>query len=220
MDIQEFDFSVNLLKAILWQYNGAATLQALLKSKQAWYDENQEQFWNDWLVNIFDLRTANEFGLRVWSIILNLPLFVSTEADPLTKPTFGFDNAFFKNFDRGNFSNFNGGTNALPLETKRLALQLRYFQLTTAGCVPEVNRFLKYIFGDMGLVFLKDNHDMTQTYVFTFPLTSDLLYLFTNFDILPRPAAVASDFERFGRGDVFGFDNPAFKNFDRGNFAL
>lgn len=219
-DIQTLDFSVNLLKAILWQYNEAKNLQSLLTQKQAWYDVNQQKFWDDWVVNVFDLRTANEFGLKVWSIILALPLFVSSTPDNLvTKPTIGFDDAYFKNFDRGNFSTKSGGTNSLSLATKRLALQLRYFQLVTAGCVPEVNRFLAYVFKDLGKVFLVDNHDMTQRYVFTFPLSSELTYLFSNFDILPRPAAVGSEVSRLARAAIFGFDSPFFANFDRGNFG-
>ena len=72
--IQEFDFSVDLLQAILWQYNNATSLQSLLNSEQAWVIENQTEFWENWLRDVFDLRTANEFGLSVWSIILGIPL--------------------------------------------------------------------------------------------------------------------------------------------------
>jgi len=219
--IQDIDFSVNLLRAILWQYNEAKNLQAILQDEQAWYDANQQGFWEDWVKNVFDMRTANEFGLKVWSIILQIPLFVTSTPDDLTtKPTIGFDNSFFMNFDRGNFSTMTGGTNSLSLETKRLALRLRYFQLTTSGTVPEINRFLKYIFGSLGPVFLVDNHDMSQRYVFLFQLSSDLQYLFNNFDILPRPAAVTSTYERLDRPAMLGFDSSFYTNFDRGNFPL
>ena len=34
MNIQEFDFSVDILQALLWQYNDATKLQALLQKKQ------------------------------------------------------------------------------------------------------------------------------------------------------------------------------------------
>src|ERR1700733_14966336 len=74
-DIQQFDFSVNLLQAILWQYNDAINLQALLEAKDSWYFNNQTQFWNHWFNNVFNLATANDFGLAVWSIILGQPTF-------------------------------------------------------------------------------------------------------------------------------------------------
>lgn len=219
-NIQAFDFSVDLLKTILWQYNNAENLQKIVAEKQAWYDANQTEFWGDWLVDVFDLRTANEFGLSVWSIILGLPLFVNTTPDDLTtKPTFGFDSSFFKNFDRGNFSTTTGDTNNLPLETKRLALQLRAFQLSASGTVPETNRFLAYIFGPLGKAFVVDNHDMTQTYVFTFQIDANLNYLLSNFDLLPRPAGVKNIYKRLDRADIFGFDSSFFANFNNGNFG-
>lgn len=71
---QEFDFSINLLEALIWQYNNAPRLESLLRQKQTWYDVNNRDFWQDWLRDVFDLRTANTFGLRVWSIILGLSL--------------------------------------------------------------------------------------------------------------------------------------------------
>lgn len=215
--IEQFDFSVNLLQALLWQYNEAVNLQAILQAKSDWYDVNQTQFWQDWITDVFNLATANEFGLKVWSIILALPLFVSSAPDSLSKPTFGFDNAYFMNFDNGNFSSRTGSTNDLPLATKRLALQLRYFQLCSSGTVPEINRFLAYVFADFGKVYLVDKHNMTQEYHFDFPITSDLQYLFNNFDILPRPAGVGSTYLNVTR-KCFGFG--AFGlNFDNGNFG-
>lgn len=189
--IQEFDFSVDLLRALLWQYDKAANLQSLLADKKAWYDVNQTAFWEGWIRDVFDLRTASEFGLIVWSVILDLPLFVNTPPD-LGKPTFGFDGAGHVNFDNGNFTDTSGSSYYLPLETKRLALQLRYFQLTSAGTVPEINRMLKYLFAGRGKAFLNDFGNMAQQYVFAFPVTWDLAYLFNNYDILPRPAGVSS----------------------------
>jgi hypothetical protein len=215
-DIQMFDFIVDLLAALLWQYNSATRLQSILQQKQDWYSENQTQFWTDWYTNVFNLATANEFGLNVWSIILNLPLFVNSSSDSLSKPTFGFNAGYFKNFGRGNFSSRTGGTAALSLEIKRIALQLRYFQLCSSGTVPEINRFLAYVFRNYGKAFLLDGHDMTQSYVFEFTLTGDLQYLFENFDLLPRPAGVGSTWSDSTRR-VFGF-GAANLNYNNGNF--
>ena len=88
--IQAFDFSVDLMRALLWQYNDAARLEALLRQKQTWYDANQSAFWSDWLADVFDLRTANDFGLSVWAIILDIPLIVASAVDPSDKPLWGF----------------------------------------------------------------------------------------------------------------------------------
>lgn len=214
--IQELDFSVDLLKALLWQYNKAQSLQTLLEQKSQWYELNQTEFWQNWIRDVFDLRTANQFGLVVWGIILGLKLYVNTAPTP-EKPTFGFDNILYTNFDNGNFSNTHGATYMLPVGTQRIALQLRYAQLTSSGTVPEINRILRYIFRDYGNAFLLDYHNMSQRYIFNFPVTADLRYLFDNYDILPRPAGVKSSYGD-ATLDYFGFA-PDDLNFDNGNFG-
>jgi hypothetical protein len=87
--IEEFDFSVDVLSALLWRHNEANVLQSLLQSKQNWYQQNHTQFWTDWCTNVFNLDTANEFGLSVWAQILGVPLQLIVPAN--TGPQFGFD---------------------------------------------------------------------------------------------------------------------------------
>lgn len=214
--IQQFDFSVDLLRAILWQCNNAINLQALLDAKDAWYQQNQTEFWTNWIENVFDLRTANDFGLAVWSIILGQPTYISNAASPTDYPSWGFG-AFHKNFTRGNFASNTGNTYQLPTETARLLLQLRYFQLTSSGTVPEINRMLKYVFANYGSAYLEDRLDMTQRYVFRFPLSSNLILLFENFDVLPRPAGVGSSYYQ-ATISYFGF-GVFHTNFGNGNFG-
>ena len=214
--IQPLDFSVNLLRALLWQYNEATTLQSLLEKKADWYEVNQTQFWENWIRDVFDLRTANQFGLVVWGILLGLKLYVNTAPQP-SQPVIGFDNILFANFDNGNFGSKNGTSYMLPVATQRIALQLRYARLTGCGAVPEINRILKYVFKDYGRAFVLDYGNMHQQYVFLFPLTSDLKYLFDNYDILPRPAGVKSRYID-GTLEAFGF-GPTHLNFDNGNFG-
>lgn len=144
--IQAVDFSVDLLRALLWQYNDAARLEGLLRQKQAWYDENQSAFWSNWLADVFDLRTVTEFGCAVWAIILDVPLSVSTPEEG-EKPTWGFG-TYRENFTNGNFSSTQAS--GLTLAQKRIILQLRYFQLVNRGAVPEINAFFLYLFGRIG----------------------------------------------------------------------
>jgi hypothetical protein len=91
MNIQEFNYSVNLLQSILWQYDEATNLIGLINKKNSWYNVNQTQFWENWYNNVFNLLTANSFGLSVWSIILNLPLFLLATPEPDDAPIFGFN---------------------------------------------------------------------------------------------------------------------------------
>lgn len=211
--VQEFDFSVDLLRALLWQYNEAEKLEGLLREKQAWYDANQSTFWSDWITDVFDLRTANDFGLAVWSIILNIPLVILSQDDP-DKPIFGFEE-FRENFNNGNFASTTGS--ALTTEQKRIVLRLRYFQLVTRGAIPEVNRFLAYLFESQGPAYVVDGYNMTARYVFGFPVSSAFEAVLTEYDLLPRPAGVKIDFVIIGDADGFGFGR-YHENFTNGNF--
>lgn len=213
--IQSFDTSVNLMQSLLWQYNDATKLQSLLQDKQDWYNTNQSKFWDDWYRDVFDLRTANDFGLAVWSIILGQPIIFPNVGDP-AKPTWGFGSVH-KNFNRGNFVSTNGYTYVLSKETARVCLRLRYYQLTGACTVPAINRALKDVFAEYGAVYLIDNHNMTQNYIFNFNPPYDMDYAFKNFDILPRPATVGSSFSVI-INQAWGFDQ-YHENFDHGNFS-
>lgn len=191
--IQPFDFNLNVLAPLLWQYQNSPNLLSLLQNKQNWYNTNQVQFWEDWYTDVFNLQTANLFGLSVWSIILGQPIVFNNTADPSQVPWgFGTNNV---DFTQGNFAGGAGGTYALPSTAARILLQLRAFQLVSSGTVPEVNRMLAYVFKSYGPAWLVDNGDMTQTYMFDFTLPADLIFIFNNIDILPRPAGVLSTYE-------------------------
>lgn len=212
MRIQEFDYSVDILQAILWKYDEAVTLQSLLSQKQDWYTVNQTEFWSNWYNDVFNLLTANDFGLSVWAQILGLPIFINTNPDPVGKPIWGFGTNY-KNFTHGNFSNSNQNI-SLPTEQKRIILRLRYFQLITRGAAPEVNAFLQIVFADYGSVYMLDGLDMSITYVFTFTPPPNLLTVLKDYDILPRPAGVGIKYV-INPGQYFGFGS-AYKNFDNG----
>lgn len=188
---QLFDFSTNALQALIWQYDNTTALRDLLTEKQAWYDVNQTQFWNDWITNVFDLRTANDFGCAVWAIILQIPLSIVQSG--VSRDAWGFGQ-YHTNFTRGNFGKDAQQVLPLTLEQKRLVLQLRYFQLITRGTVPEINAFMKRIFAALGPVYVQDNLDMTMTYQFGFVIPSSLQFILRFYDLLPRPAGVSVTF--------------------------
>lgn len=212
--IQALDFSVDLMRALLWQYNDAARLEALVRQKQTWYDANQSAFWSDWVADVFDLRTANDFGLSVWAIILDIPLVVASAVDPVDKPIWGFGQ-YRENFTNGNFAAIS--SSALSTEQKRLVLRLRYFQLVNDGAVTEINAFFAYLFAPLGPAYVKDGYDMRARYVFEFPMSSALEVVLTEFDLLPRPAGVKVDYVILGDADGWGFGR-YHENFTNGNF--
>lgn len=204
-------------KALLWQYNEAKTLESLLQQKEDWYNEFNEDFWNNWIADVFDIETANAFGLTVWSIILNLPLTIG-DGEVAQKPTWGFG-SLNQNFNNGNFNNVPGNTVNLNTEQARVVLWLRGYQITSSGAIPEINKFLKYLFMDklqLGKVYAFDNLDMTMSYIFNFEPDQALRFALENLDILPRPSGVEINIQ-YDPVPGWGF-GPFNLNYNNGNF--
>lgn len=210
--VQELDFSVDLLQAILWQYNDAARLQSLLEQKQVWYTDNQATFWGEWVRDVFNMLTANEFGLSVWGIILGIPLSIGLPGTG-ARPVWGFG-VNNQNFEHGNFGRDSAGVAGLTLEEKRLVLRLRYFQLVSDGTAPHTNFVLREVFGGG---YVLDPEDMTCTYVFSSAVSPAVLTVIEDMDLLPRPAGVGINI-LVDPGLVFGFD-PYYQNFEHGGFG-
>lgn len=214
--VQAFDYSVNVLRALLWQYNRASKLESILTSKQLWYLQNQTEFWTDWFRDVFDVRTVNAFGAQVWSRILGVRLSIETNPVIAGAPQWGFG-PYAQNFTRGNFAQGGSGSVVLSIEQQRLVLRLRYFQLITRCTVPEINRFMASVFGDLGKVYVQDLNDMSFiVYVFDFSPDSQLSFILQNYDLLPRPATVGVSYIVTAR-DVFGFGEFN-ENFENGTF--
>lgn len=212
--VQPFDSSVNLLAAILWQYEDAEKLLHLARAKQAWVNTNQTEFWSSWYRDVFNVDTANDFGLAVWARILNVQLGINVP--PQTKKAFGFGQ-YYANFNNGNFAVPFARTQGLTTEQKRMVVKLRYFQLTSRCTVPEINRFMNSMFGE-GKVYVLDPHDMSfAIYMFGFNPDSQTRFILDEFDLLPRPAGVGAKWQVKMR-PVFGF-GPYNLNFNNGTFG-
>lgn len=211
---QDFDASVNLLAAILWQYEDSERLKALAYAKQAWTTESQTNFWMGWYRDVFNVDTANAFGLSIWGRILNIRLGV--DVAPQNKVAFGFG-AVHKNFNApSNFAVDSDRTQSLTVEQQRLVIKLRYFQLTSRGTIPEINRFLKIMFEADGGAFVIDAHDMTMIYQFNFTPSSQLTFILDEYDLLPRPGGVGVRWQT-KMNPSFGFGQYNL-NFNNGNF--
>lgn len=220
MRIELIDLAVDVTTALLWQYNNATNLTGLIDDKNDWLVANYTAFWGNWYTDVFNLGTCNEFGLSVWSVILNLPVFPNDVPSP-TNLKWGFG-AFRKNFNNGNFGKKTNNVPQLTTEEKRLVLKLRYYRLSSRASIsnewgiPNINAFLATAFADFGRVYALDGLNMTMRYVFDFSISTDLLEFLRIYDVLPRPCGVGIKYVLTGR-DSWGFGADR-KNFNNGNF--
>lgn len=217
--VQNFETSTNILRAILWQYEDAEKLLSLARAKQYFVDKAQSEFWSNWYRDVFNVDTANDFGLSVWSKILEIPLGYEAEAQP-DKVAFGFG-PYRKNFQpESNFGNRTGGFQSLSVDQKRILIKLRYVQLTHRPSVPIINEALQRIFvdGRGTQVYVYDNYEMEfAAYVFNQEPGQAIREILENFDILPRPSGVGVAWI-VEREESFGFSENR-RNFNNGNFG-
>lgn len=188
-------FNGDLTQALKWMQNNAPNIQALVTQKGSWYGKFNDTFWNNWEASVFDLRTANPFGLMVWCIILGVPsqlfgLYPNSNAWAYganrqnfvysglgTAPTIPVGQ---RNTVGGNFAG-GGNTTLLNLNEVRQALQLRYVALVSNGRLSFINRMLRFIFnGDQpwnfaagSYFYVVDSTSPAQTLVTTPPVTQD-----------------------------------------------
>lgn len=214
---QELDFNVNLLRSILWQYENADKLKALVLGQQEWINENHTEFWNNWIRDVFNLKTANAFGLAVWARILNVSLTIDREQNIDDVFGFGIEH---ENFNNGGFGVAAGAIDNVSVEQARKILLARYFTLTYAPTAPNINMILEVIFGE-GAVYVVDSLDMRYEYRFNSDPDYGTRELIKNVDFLPRPAAVSASYTTIpvaGSGFGFGFGENNL-NFENGGFT-
>lgn len=211
--VQPFDPSANLLAALLWQHNNAVRLTCLIQAKQAWINTNQEDFWKSWLRDVFDLRTANEFGLQVWGIILGIPISIGVNEPVVIRNSFGFGENNL-NFNNGNFLPSQYSGEKLTMDEARFVLRMRYFCLICRPCTWQINQFLAKVFPSISC---QDSLDMSSiTYTFADPVSPALNNILEKYAVLPRAATIGTGQDSTGK-PVFGFGEYN-QNFNNGTF--
>ena len=210
------DCTINLNKALDWQRSDAEFIKQFIANKQAWYEKNHCKFWNDWAIDVFNLETANEFGLSVWSVILDESLQGESSPSAVGFPAFGFGSNN-KNFGRGGFGVNTAQTISFTTEQKRLVLKLKaYILFGFNGSIAQLNERLERLFGTDQISAL-DGFDMTWTYVVRDREIIDLIREIKRRNLLPRPAGVDVKVIYNAAVRRWGFGKHYF-NFNRGNF--
>ncbi len=191
MEILQIDPQIDLKQCLLWQYNNAPALRALLLQKEDWYKAHQQEFWEYWYNNVFNLETADNFGLQVWGEILDFPRQVRS---------------------------VDGQLHVLTKEQYRAVLKGQMLKFNMGASAPDINKWLKVVFGSRGKVYCLDNLNMSAVpFVFEQAPSDEILWLLANVDFLPRPAGVGYEVRIVG-ADIFGFNGNGMQTFNNGTF--
>lgn len=212
--VQDINFDVNLWRSILWQHEGAPKALALCEHDQFFADTHVKKFWNDFITDIYNLKTANTFGLYIWARILGSSISISMGSP---KDNWGFGSND-KNFENAGFAYSSSGS-VLTIESTRILLLMRFFELTMAPTIPNINYMLQQVFGE-GQAYAVDLYEtqaMEMQYFFLEQLPTDLIDVFDKEDVLPRPSGVLCTYSVVPR-DAWGL-GPNHLNFENGSFA-
>lgn len=185
-------YNGDITQALKWLQSNAPNIQSLVNQKAAWYQQYNDSFWSDWEANVFDISTANQFGILLWCIILGVPSAIFgiygggvSWAYGVNRQNFiysGFDPTIpAKNMTGGNF--FGGGsTTIIDIEEARQALMLRYATLVSNGSIKFINKMLRFVmnnnqpwnFPGKVYFYVTDSTAPAQSLVPTAPVTTDL----------------------------------------------
>lgn len=192
LDVLNFD--ENLIQNIIWQYDNAPALKSLINSKNEYYSENLNQFWQTIVDEFLNIQTAKDWGLNLWGKILQINRIYNVNGETITLST-----EFFRRVILGQ-------------------LQL----IHSNGTIPEINKYLNFIFkADEGNNFKSyafDNNDMTIQYVLNFEPTPEELALIYARVILPTPAGVLDRIYILEQSKIFGFYDTGFQPWGQAPF--
>ncbi len=207
---------INLLSSLDWQRSGADIVETFVKNQQDWMQSNYADFWNNWQKDVFTLGTANDFGLAVWSIILDEDIYGFLSRSPDNYPNWGFG-VDDENFYNGSFATEEAFSYEFSTNQKRILLQLKAFKvLAIGGPIIQTNTAMMNIFG-AGVIIALDNLDMSYSYLLTDPSFYDFIDEIRRRDLLPRPLGIDIADIRFIEADTWGFALLD-ENFFYGNF--
>jgi hypothetical protein len=191
VNIGTINFTIDNSLCYLWQYDNAKNLQSLMKSKDNFLTVNVSNFWENYFTDIFNIATANSFGLEVWGVILGVARPQYTNADNQTVP---FTDDMYRKILLASVLKFNSNSS-----------------------VASFNDYFHFIFNNKS-VFLRNNYDMTVDIVFYYEPTIEDMAVIASPYFLPLPTGVGVNYVIIPQNTIFGFNGSGLTGFDTGTF--
>lgn len=180
-------FDVNL--TVLSQYANSPVMLQMIAYFSDWLDLGNR--FREFYTLIWNIDTAVGHGLDVWGRILGVTRVLQVPSGDYL----GFEQQVEAlTFDHGIW--FRGvsltDSTSLTDDAYRILLMAKAALNITDSSIPAINRILLALFGDG---YVRDNLDMTMTYVFSVPLDPVQTSIVFNSGVLPRPCGVLATVE-------------------------
>ena len=159
-------YNIDTSAVLLWQYDKATRLKALLQANEDLANGEVGSFWRYYQASIFSLDTADAFGLRNWGRIVGQPWPVYANGE------------------------------LIPEDAYRAVLKARFYLATAEGSVADICEYFSKLFSSEGGAAIKieeciNGRAMTIRYNFIGHPTSLQKAILTSCDsVVPIPVAV------------------------------
>lgn len=175
---------------VLSQYANSPVLTALVADFAEWLDPASR--FDAFYSLIWNIDTAQGFGLDIWGRILGVNrvlqvpagVYLGFEQDAEAQP-FGFGILYGGGRSTDNVALTDAAYRTLLLAKAALNI--------TNASIPAINQILLNLFGNG---HVRDNNDMTITYVFSETLTPVQTAIVFQSGVLPKPCGVSFDVEQ------------------------
>lgn len=207
------DFSVLRDETILSQYSASPHILDLTQGFALRIDPAPDI--DLFFEKVFDIDTAQGWGLDNWGRILGVPRGVQVA----TVDWFGYYGSQLQPWNNAPFFNDQQATNNYPLTDEAYRKLLLYKAAANIGTADaaSINRLLSQIFPTFDHVV--DNLDMSIRAVFNDYLEPVEVGILNTYGALNKGAGVQWVYLSVNPNEVFGFDNSGFQPFDQGVFT-
>lgn len=180
-------------RTVISQYANSPVILELLGNARSCIDP--AAILDDFYKVVWNIPTASSYGLNLWGRIVGVSRVLQI---PINNENFGFEEAG----DAEPFNNapFHAGETitenyALPDTAYRTLIYAKALANITDGSVKAANLILRTLFPNRGNCYMRDNNDMTITWVFEFALTPVENSIVRSSGVLPKPVGVLATVE-------------------------
>jgi len=192
LGISAIDVSPNIDITLISQYAQSPVITQLIDNLAEYFDQSAN--WNNFYQYVWNLDTAQAWGLDFWGKVLRVTRFLEL---PITAEYLGFEaaggGASGYPFDVGVF--YSGETStqtyALDDDTYRLLLYAKAFANICRTSIPVLNQLMRMLFPGLGDTYCLDNGNMSMTYYLGWSPTPVQLAIVEQSGVVPHPTGVA-----------------------------
>jgi hypothetical protein len=192
---------INVDRTIISQYANSPTIVGLVESMDDWIDPraNLDDFYN----YVWNIDTAQGFGLDIWGRILGVGRTINVPADTPNP---------------GHYT-FTPGVLVLADDQYRQLLMVKALSNITDCTAGSLNKLLSKLFAGRGRCYVNDLGGMKMRFVFEFFLQPFEYAILMTSGVTPGPAGVLLDVIQCVPTQTFGFAEAIqFQPFDQGTF--